>query len=107
MSSNAAKYEVADDFVAVVLEVPKVPSRPGAPVSLFLSILIKFSLKLIGSVMFGATFNLVRRVGLKKSLEHRKMIVFNSIAFLTTTTTKAFFITTFDKELMPFWKTFL
>ena len=40
VSCNAAKYEVADDFVAVVLEVPKVPSRPGAPVSLSLSVFI-------------------------------------------------------------------
>ena len=35
MSTNEKKYEISNDFVAVVEEVaPKLPSRPGAPVSL-------------------------------------------------------------------------
>ena len=42
-----------------------------------------FSLRLIGPTMFGATFNLVARVGLPYFLEHRQMVVFKLINYST------------------------
>ena len=71
-------YSRISDCAGLRIDARKFSAQSSHP-SLALKATLSFSLRLFGSTIFNATFNLVTRVGIPPFLEHWKMIFFELV----------------------------